>query len=245
MAYQRELITPVYMTEEAHAKQAALVERCNEEVAWFGVVEETEEGFPLVVDILVPRQVVTGGSVDGGTDEGAEYSLAAFLAENAAVVHKLRYTGHSHVHFACNPSVTDLNQIETWAEYGMPYMISHIQNKRGDTYTRIDCFEGIPISAEAEVEVLHDGDNPIIAWADDVLAEKVEKKVYKYTNTHHTHGDYSGYGMGSALGLGMSSDIDTDEDAKRDAEDEEKKAKNFADMYEEMDNEGLLGGGLS
>lgn len=234
MAYQKELVTPVYMTREAFRKQAALVERCNEEVAWFGVCEETEDGFPLVVDILVPRQVVTGGSVDGGTDEGAEYSLAAFLAENAAVVPKLKFTGHSHVHFACVPSTTDLEQIETWAEYNMPYMISHIQNKRGETYTRIDMFEGIHVSAEAEILIWDaDEDDPIIRWADDVLDEFVEKKTYTYQHTGYGTG-WGGDIMGRPANLRDT--YNDDSDAQQEAD--------FKKMYGELSAEDLIGGGL-
>lgn len=179
--------TQVLITPEAYMKQCGLVASCDAEIGWFGLVEEVEidEGFtiPRVYEIIVPDQVVSVGSVEAGeemNDEelGEKFSLADFLAEHADVAHLMRFSGHSHVHGFCSPSWIDLNQINDWDDYGMPYMISHIQNKFRETYTRLDQFT--PRKVTSPVDLVVETEESISRWAHLEIRDRVTEKKWNY-----------------------------------------------------------------
>lgn len=178
--------TKVLITYDALAKQQALVDQCDQEIGWFGLVDmiKLDNGteVPMVYDILVPPQVVSGGSVEQGIEEGAEFSLADFLRENADVASKMKYYGHSHVNFGVTPSGTDLNQIQDWEDYGIPYMISYIENKKGESYCRLDQFK--PRMLVSDVELVPVPDGRIENWAaeqisDHVTVKKIKRRRFK------------------------------------------------------------------
>lgn len=132
------------ITADAAAKQQSLVDECEGEVGWFGLVDKVISTDPdgkeleldRVYDLLVPEQEVSYGHVD---HEG--FDLNEFLEAHQDVAHEMKYYGHSHVHGVCRPSFIDLNQIDTWEEYGLPYFYSTILNKYGEFYGRMDQWE--------------------------------------------------------------------------------------------------------
>lgn len=172
----------VYITPEAAAKQNALINLCPAEIGWFGRVETLRDAkghtFFRVNDILVPDQTVTVASVD---QEGAE--LVPFMMEHADIMDKLLYYGHSHVDFDVFTSAVDYSQILGWREFGVPFMISWIGNKRGEELCRIDTFEPHELTMRAQLVVEPTGVE--VAWAREQITEHVEIWDQAIVNKKH------------------------------------------------------------
>lgn len=107
--YDTHTVTPpkpkvkVYITNKAYQKIKALVEYCDTEIAWHGVMHKTAIGF-MITDIIVPPQQVTGCTT---TSDDLEYSTWLFNLPDEIFKH-LRFHGHSHVNMGVSPSATDL-----------------------------------------------------------------------------------------------------------------------------------------
>lgn len=172
-SYKRQTRTEILITPTVTQKETALVRACEVEIGWFGIVEKvTVNGVQkfCVTDILVPEQNVTGASIDtGGPD------LGAFLMEHMEVAEKLQYYGHSHVNFDCKPSITDLDQIVDWEEYGMDFLINHIQNKAGETHTQLDQFKPRRITTNVKRIVIPSKE--AVEWAQKQILDQLE--IYK------------------------------------------------------------------
>lgn len=177
----RSTVTPVLLTTEVYEKQRALIERCDVEICWFGTVKEIEYGDKngyLVDNLIVPEQTVSTASVDA---DGKD--LMPMLMQYADIADRLNYFGHSHVNFPSRPSETDLDQIKGWGKYGIPYIISHIENKDGEMHTRIDQFQPRHVQASAEIMILPADKQ--MDWADEEMFEKLEiTKLVKHGNMY-------------------------------------------------------------
>jgi hypothetical protein len=123
----------VYFTAETMSKVRYLVQQCDDEAAWFGVVEEVNDNDFLVTQIFVPDQTVTGASVDIDGD-----AIAKMVHQHDIDSYFLRYHGHSHVNMAVEPSGTDQAHILDYLE-NYDWFIRSITNKKGDM--RVDVFD--------------------------------------------------------------------------------------------------------
>jgi len=124
----------VYITQEAEMKQRRLVDLCNDEIAWFGVVDKTSSGMMVVTDLIVPKQEVSGGSVDYDEDW-----MHQMLEEYADIITKIRFFGHSHVNMGVGWSGTDTNEFmaKIGEIPGMDYFICHVRTIRKIEFTKI------------------------------------------------------------------------------------------------------------
>jgi hypothetical protein len=132
-----EVTSPiVFFANTALATIRYLVQECNKEIAWLGLVDELTDGNYLITEILVPKQEVTGTSVD--IDPEAMNTLAHELIVAGKDPGKLRYHGHSHVNMAVNPSQTDQEHMRDYLEHP-DWFIRSIHNKKGDA--RVDVYD--------------------------------------------------------------------------------------------------------
>lgn len=174
------MLNDVYIMPSARMKQEQLIANCKEEIAWLGVVDDQNDlGILLVEDIILPKQEVSTTSVDFEMEH-----LHEVIAENPDIAHKLRYFGHSHAHMDAYVSSVD------WADFivmmeqtGVPHIICHIENHKGEAVTQIELFElngqKVRLSVEANLETIIP--SSIVDWASSEIEAKVTKKSYKYT----------------------------------------------------------------
>lgn len=170
MRFKSAPFTTVGISQEAWAKQQALIQMCDAEIGWFGTVgEEYIDGDKcyFVEDIYVPEQAVSVGAVQHLGDE-----LLQFMMQHADIAHKMNYYGHSHVNGDVFTSHTDLTQIYSWKDYGLPFMISYIGNKRGEAICRLDQFA--PRHLTSQVDLVVSPPEEIMDWAYEQVAQQVE-----------------------------------------------------------------------
>jgi hypothetical protein len=167
----------VYFTNEALATIDYIVAQCAKEIAWLGLVEEMENSF-LVTKVYLPKQTVTGTSVDIEPD--AMNLLIHELITAGEDPNKLRYHGHSHVNMAVNPSSIDQNHMRDYLEH-VDYFIRSIHNKKGDT--RVDVYDKRTMLVHHNVP--HDNwdllqDDAFYDRLDQVLEDQITVKLIKH-----------------------------------------------------------------
>lgn len=162
----------VLITTEAYNKMNALVQECDKEIGFHGVVEKEGNTY-TITDILVYPQKVTGVTVETDDDEILKWQLSI----PAETYNKLRMQGHSHVNMGATPSNVDHNLYKTFLS-ALPnndFYIFLITNKRGTIWMNIFdlaqnmLFETKDIDIVIECEYLD--------WVDEQL-KLVKTKTY-------------------------------------------------------------------
>jgi len=129
----------VYITAEAWRKIQYVVASCDKEVAWMGFVDELETGDFLITEVFVPKQHVTGATVD---IDAEDLGTKAFeFSKDGKDPSMIRYHGHSHVNMGVSPSGTDQNHIKEYLD-DCDWYIRSIHNKKGDM--KMDIFDKRP-----------------------------------------------------------------------------------------------------
>lgn len=127
----------VRFTEETWQQIVEYTELCSTEVAAMGYVKL--DGPVAVVDevFLVP-QVVSGASVEF-VETGFPWAVNKAIQEGR--LDELRFCWHSHVNFAARFSDIDKEMIRKVHNSGpIPWFVSTILNKKGETWAQIDYF---------------------------------------------------------------------------------------------------------
>lgn len=126
----------VFFSDFAWAQLWTIIEYCKDEVGWYGLVDETTEGDYVISEIFVPEQEVSSATTD--IEPEAMGKLAAQLEAAGKDSSKLRYWGHSHVHMAVRPSVTDEEQIQEYLDH-VDWFIRGIHNKKMES--KLDVYD--------------------------------------------------------------------------------------------------------
>lgn len=135
------------------------------EVAAFGIGERREDGCIHILDLLLPKQAVTGASVE---------CEAPSVAQAYATLRRLSPDGmvwwiHYHVDMAANWSGTDRESIEAMAREGAGHpILATVANSRGES-TSVVAIGGIcPVLAPARLVIGARATDP--AWDADFEA---------------------------------------------------------------------------
>lgn len=199
----------VIFSRIAWEKQVRLVDEFSSEVGWHGLVRrDPDDATKFYIDDLITfPQEVTGATV---TPTQGEYDRwNAMLPPEQR--NTMRYHGHSHVNMGTSPSGTDttfqkdiigrLNgdgftpeeRQRMMEELGdSAFYIFMIWNKRREHYARIfDLYNNIEYGT-SEVDIVHDGEDPLADFIADAKS-KVKQKTYS-TYTGNYGGNYGGYG---------------------------------------------------
>lgn len=126
----------VYYAQKAWDKIWHIIEACEKEVGWLGLVESLEDGSYLITDVFVPPQTVSSVETDISADALAQFALD--LLDEGADTSQLFYWGHSHVDMAVIPSGQDEDQVDEFLEH-QPVIIRGIYNKAG--LSKVDVFD--------------------------------------------------------------------------------------------------------
>lgn len=163
----------VYYTREVAEAIDYIVDQVDTELGWFGYVEKQDNDY-LITDIYIPKQIVSGTTVDIAPD--AVTALTMELMDKGKDPSKLRYHGHSHVNMAVSPSTTDQDMIDDFLEHA-DYFIRGIYNKKGDS--RVDVFRPNErlVFHLVDAGPIHDIPEEFFDYLDDMIESNIE--VYR------------------------------------------------------------------
>lgn len=189
-------IPKLYISIEAMARVTLIVDSCEKEVGWMGLVRNMEsDGRPkLLLDRpYVPAQEVNGTTCDlDPTGKGSYFEWCMSLpAEEQPLV---KWWGHSHVNMGVAPSGTDMTTFWEHVENDpeSPFVMT-IHNKQGKSHANIYLGRGLYVSG---VDLLLDyGIENIAEDVQKQLKENVREKTYVKSYPSN------GYNTGKQIGV--------------------------------------------
>ena len=131
----------------AYKKMYYIVEECDKEVGWLGVVEKNENVF-LIKDVFLFKQQTSATTCEI-TPEGIADMIDELIQKPNGdyIVSNLSLWGHSHVNMGTTPSIQDEKQLLSFKENGNDWFLGVICNKQGSlNFTYIDYAKGIIVS---------------------------------------------------------------------------------------------------
>lgn len=96
----------------AFAKMVMLLQGFSTEVAWYGIVDRTDDSTFVITDILVYPQTVSGATVNTDQEEHDKWFVNVAKTYGDEVLDKMLMQGHSHVSMSTSPSNVDLSHQE-------------------------------------------------------------------------------------------------------------------------------------
>lgn len=131
----------IIVSKSAYDDMRLLVDECDIEVGWMGLVEKTAEGF-YISEIFVPKQKCHEARTR--FDDGAMFDIIRDLKKRKIDPSGLRLWGHSHVWWDPDPSNDDWRQIDEFSN--SDWMLTAIANKQGSIKFQAHFYEhGITI----------------------------------------------------------------------------------------------------
>ena len=170
--------------QAAWEKMIALIDECDKEIAWHGIVTKTNNTY-TITDILIFPQTVTGCTV---TSDDTEYSL--WLANQPDnVFNNLRFHGHSHVNMGVTPSGVDTTYQDDILKNLQDFYIFAIFNKKGDHWCAIYDVEDNIAYSNTDIELItpNTGDT---AWAKEAIKNFVKFPETKVTQKRDSSGKF-------------------------------------------------------
>lgn len=200
-ALEKQIAKPtVFFTKLATDKMLYLVDKCDKEVAWHGLVtfDETENTY-VVEDIIVYPQTATAITVTTDDSEIAKW----FNSLDDETFFKIRLQGHSHVNMGVSPSGTDTTYYNQLLQNlnEDDYYIFMILNKKNSVYLNIYDYSqnvifettDINIQFEEEIDEYSDWYEQSMELVKDVNPKNKKDKSNKYMGTGYTSTDYTDY----------------------------------------------------
>lgn len=171
-------VTPTIIFEpDAWEKAQALVELCDKEIAWHGIVERNSETSFTIKDVVVPPQTVTGTSVESDSNEWVLWASQLSFDE----FNNMRCHMHSHVNMnVFSSGVDDDYQKDMVTKNGdLDYYLFLIFNKKGEVFARIYDVQKNIMYEDEEIEVIGYA-NEAKDWAQEQIANQVTTKKVTY-----------------------------------------------------------------
>ena len=174
----------------------ALVDECDKEIAWDGIVYRDEEKPYIfyITDIIVYPQEVSGATVETDDEKYLEWLNSL---DDETFNHR-RFNGHSHVRMGVTPSSTDTTYREQSVLNIPDFFIFGIFNKSKAFNFQIYDIENNIIYDSSDI-IFYTPEPDYSEWAKDIIKEKVVTKKYTtYTNTTTPSNSVSGNTNGNA-----------------------------------------------
>ena len=171
----------IIFTDEAADKIWELVDACDKEIAWHGLVKKEKNTY-TIYDILVFPQEVTASTA---TAKEEEYVMWMNELDDETFNH-MRFHGHSHVNMGVTPSGVDTEYQETLANTVQDFYIFGIFNKkRSYNLYLYDMEQNVLFETKDLKTTLNDHTE---TWAD----EQIEKYVTVYKSYSKYYGARTG-----------------------------------------------------
>lgn len=156
--FERKLENPIQVdfSGMAYAKQLSLLQNCNSEIAWHGIVRANEDRTVFTIEnILVYPQTVTSATVV--TDETKYQQWKQLLNDDE--YNSLRFQAHSHVNMGVTPSGVDRNLYDSMLQSlsNNSFYIFMILNKKTDAHIEIYDLQNNAFYGNSDVVVTVEG----------------------------------------------------------------------------------------
>lgn len=173
---QQNIVEPtIYITPNAYIKMRMLVDKCDKEVGWYGIVNEMPglEASYVIEDIVVYPQKVTGATVEQDEDRMFDFEMSLTTDQ---VNHK-RFHGHSHVNMSTSPSGVDENFYQELLSQVHDYFIITITNKRNEYTTRFYDVANNILYTDVPIHLIKDDGTLYLDWYEENKKEIKEPTV--------------------------------------------------------------------
>lgn len=222
---------------DAYEQMRALVDACEKEIAWHGLVTKTKSNnraIYTVEKILVFPQIVTAATVKG---KEPDYALwCADLPANQLA--KMRLHGHSHVRMAVSPSGVDTNYQDDMVETIEDFYIFMITNKREENWVRIVDVKDNIVYDQNDVDIEVPGLDMFKRWANTEIKKHLTENV-PATKAAPAYQGYGSYNSTYQQMVMEQIDRKKAEEAKEAAEAEDITATNSLSSWQEyLENNG-------
>ena len=206
-------ITPkIIFTDEAADKIWELVDACEKEIAWHGLVTKEKNTY-TIYDILVFPQEVTASTA---TAKEEEYVMWMNELDDETFNH-MRFNRHSHVNMGVTPSAIDTDYQQTLANTVQDFYIFGIFNKkRSYNLYLYDTEQNLLFETKDLKTTLNDH---TATWADEQIEQYVTVPKVTYSKNAGKQQSYPAY-TGSGYYRGYPSYL-SKHDVLEKAEDEE------------------------
>ena len=178
---QQNIIEPIiYITPNAYIKMRMLVDKCDKEVGWYGIVNQMPglEATYIIEDIIVYPQKVTGATVEQDEDRMFEFEMNLTTEQ---VNHK-RFHGHSHVNMTTGPSGVDENFYQDILSQVNDYFIITITNKRNEYTTRFYDVANNILYEDIPIQLIQEDGSSYLDWY-----EENKKEIKEPTATYNNY----------------------------------------------------------
>lgn len=162
---EQQVIKPtVFFTKLATDKMIYLVDKCDKEIAWHGLVthDKTKHTY-IIEDIIVYPQTATATTVTTDDAEIANW----FNSLDDETFFKIRLQGHSHVNMSTSPSRTDIAYYNQLLQNlgDDDYYIFMILNKRNSLFINIYDYSQNVIFEEKDITIQYEEElDPYAEW---------------------------------------------------------------------------------
>jgi len=187
---QQNIVEPtVFITPNAYIKMRMLVDKCDKEVGWYGIVNQMPglESTYIIEDIVVYPQKVTGATVEQDDDRLFEFEMSLTTEQ---VNHK-RFHGHSHVNMSTGPSGVDENFYQELLSQVNDYFIITITNKRSEYTTRFYDMRNNILYTDVPIQLIQENGVPYLNWFEENKTQI--KEPTPVTNNYGYGYGYSSY----------------------------------------------------
>ena len=180
-------ITPkIIFTDKAADKIWELVDACEKEIAWHGLVTKEKNTY-TIYDILVFPQEVTASTA---TAKEEEYVMWMNELDDETFNH-MRFHGHSHVNMGVTPSAIDTDYQQTLANTVQDFYIFGIFNKkRSYNLYLYDTEQNLLFETKDLKTTLNDH---TATWADEQIEQYVTVPKVTYSKNAGKQQSYPAY----------------------------------------------------
>lgn len=176
----------VSLTEKAYKKLKYYVSECDTEISGLGRVrlvsysKEDQLYLFQIYDLEIIPQVVSSVHATITEQDLVQFMQSKIRSKISLKDYKVWW--HSHAHFGAFFSQTDENTIDESRDF--PYLISVCANKKGEIVARIDFFEPIRFTKEAEVSIESEEDEKL----KKKIRAEIQRKI-SYSSEHPVVGE--------------------------------------------------------
>lgn len=203
----------ILIEPKAWVKMRHIVDTCDKEAGWCGIVSRLSVGKFLIKDIYIPKQTVSGTSVHIEPEDYIAFlqdldhkGIISLMDDENFYKEGLYFHGHSHVDFGVTPSSVDEKDMRETIEKNVPFYVWLIMNKKGEcssvVYINFKDEEGnSPYPMEGvlyrnvKVDFYVENIDEELAKVDADLKANLAEKKYTYVKTEgfkdFTYGSYS------------------------------------------------------